>query len=98
MQESVPGRKDKKVIEGEVFDDARIRGFLNVLPPTGMNADFHVLEVAYRGMTPESFIRFIPFFREAGRDLNAKNPQGETLLDVLTRHRHGAEYLVALQG
>lgn len=96
-QEVVTKKKDKKVVEGEVFDDNRIRGFLNVLPPAGVDADFHALEIAYRGMTPESFERFITFFREAGRNLHAKNAQGQTIADVIKQHRHGEEYLPVLQ-
>jgi len=95
-QEVATKKKDKKVVEGEVFDDNRIRGFLNVQPPAGVDADFHALEIAYRGMTPESFERFVTFFREAGRNLQARNQQGETLVDVLKKHRHGKEYLPVL--
>ena len=95
-QEVIVKKKDKKVIEGEIFDDNRVRSFLNVLPPSGVDADFHALEIAYRGMTPDSFERFIKFFREAGRNLQARNPQGQTIADVIKQHRHGEEYLVFL--
>lgn len=96
-QEVITERKDKKVVEGEVFDDNRVRGFLNVLPPAGVDADYHALEVAYRGMTPDSFERFVRFFREAGRNVQARNPQGETIVDVMKCHRHADEYLPFLQ-
>jgi hypothetical protein len=96
-QEVITRKKDKKAVEGEVFDDARVRGFLDVLPPLGVDADFHALEVAYRGMTPDSFERFVSFFLEAGRNLQAQNPQGQTITDLVRQHRHGDEYLPFLQ-
>lgn len=98
MTEVLTEKKDKKVVEGEIFDDDRVRGFLNVQPPAGVDADYHALEVAYRGMTPDSFRRFVIFFREAGRNVQATNPQGLTIADMLKQHRHGAEYLAFLVG
>jgi hypothetical protein len=89
-------RKDKKIVEGEVFDDDRIRGFLNVLPPVGCDPDYHALEIAYRGMRAEDFARFVTFFLEAGRNIDAKNPQDKTLLQVLSKYRLAAEYAACL--
>lgn len=86
-------RKDKKKVIGEVFDDARIQSFLQFQPPEGVDADYHVLEKAYRGMTAESFATFIKFFLEAGRDINATNPQGRTMLAEMKNHRLAEEYI-----
>lgn len=85
-------KKDKKKIIGEVFDDHRIKSFLNHLPPAGVAADYHLLEKAYRGMKAENFATFLQFFLEQGRDINAKNPHGETILQLVSKHRHGEEY------
>lgn len=85
-------KKDKQKVIGEYFDDERIRSFLAFQPPEGVNADFHVLEKAYRGMIPENFATFVKFFVEEGRDLNAKDPHGRTLLTQIEDHRHGKEY------
>lgn len=90
-------RKDKKKVIGEHFDDERIRSFLDYLPPEGVNADFHVLEKAYRGMIAENFVTFVKLFVEAGRDINAKDPSGRTLLEQIGEHRHGEEYADALR-
>jgi hypothetical protein len=90
-------KKDKKKVIGEHFDDERIRSFLAYLPPEGVNADFHVLEKAYRGMIPENFATFVKFYVEEGRDVNATDPQGRTLLQQIEGHRYGEEYADALR-
>ena len=90
-------KKDKQKVLGETFDDERIKTFLDVEPPKGVNADYHCLEVAYRGMHEENFATFVRFFTEAGRDLNARGPSGETMAEVIAKHRHGGDYLQALK-
>lgn len=90
-------RKDKQKVLGEVFDDQRIRTFLDFQPPEGVDADFHVLEKAYRGMKVENFVTFLQFFREAGRDIQARNPQGQTLLDIISSHQPAEDYIAALK-
>ena len=90
-------RKDKKKVIGESFSDERIKTFLDVQAPDGVNPDFHALEKAYRSMIAENFATFIGFFVEAGRDLNAPSPQGQTLLQEVKSHRHGEEYAEILQ-
>lgn len=95
-QEVLTKKKDKKVVEDEQRTDEQLCFFLHVQPPAGVDADFHVLEIAYRNMKPDEFGRFVGFFREAGRNLQAQDPVGDTIADVLRRHRHGAEYLAVL--
>ncbi|GMU45946.1 MAG: hypothetical protein AMXMBFR26_07280 [Porticoccaceae bacterium] len=91
-------KKDKKQVIGEVFDEDRLRTFLDVQPPTGVDADYHVLERAYRGMGAENFATFVELFVAAGRDLRARNPAGQTLAEVIAGHRHAEPYLEALSG
>lgn len=91
-------KKDKKKILVETFSDERVKGFLNGTPPAGVAADYYLLERAYRGMNEENFATFIGFFVEAGKDLNAQNPQGLTMAQVIAQHRNGGEYLQALKG
>ena len=95
-QEVVTEKKDKKVIEDEQRSDDQLRFFLGVQPPAGVDADFHVLEIAYRNMKPDEFERFVGFFKAEGRNVNAQNPAGETLVQVLSQHRLGAAYIAAL--
>lgn len=90
-------KKDKKKVLGEVFSDERIKSFLQFQPPEGVNEDFHLLEKAYRGMKAENFDTFLDFFLEEGRDINAVNPDGKTLLAVISEHRHGDDYAHSLK-
>ena len=90
-------RKDKKKVIGEFFDDARIRTFLDCTPPQGVNRDFHMLERAYRGMQPENFATFVEFFVQGGHDLQATNPQGQTLEQLVAQHAASEEYLEILR-
>ncbi|MBB3169172.1 PA4642 family protein [Simiduia aestuariiviva] len=85
-------KKDKQKVLGQVFTDEQVRTFLTYEAPEGMNADFHCLEKAYRGMVAENFATFVQFFLADGRDLNARNAQGQTLLEIATQHRQGADY------
>lgn len=89
-------KKDKQKVLGEVFDDARIKTFLDFDAPEDVDADFHVLEKAYRGMGAENFSTFLHFFIEAGRNLQAVNAQGQTLLEIISGHQHAEEYRAAL--
>lgn len=90
-------KKDKQKVLGEVFDDARIRTFLEIQPYGDMNADFHVLEKAYRGMKAENFVTFVQFFQEDGRDINATNTDGQTLRELIEQHRLGSDYATILK-
>lgn len=90
-------KKDKQKVLGEHFDDERIKTFLEFTAPEGVDADFHLLEKAYRGMNIDNFITFLGFFKEAGRNLNATSLQGETLLQIVSSHRLGEEYADALK-
>ena len=95
-QEVVTEKKDKKVIEDEQRSDDQLRFFLGVQPPAGVDADFHALEIAYRNMKPDEFERFVGFFKAEGRNVQAKNPAGETLAQTLAQHRLGAPYIAVL--
>ncbi|MDN3638902.1 PA4642 family protein [Simiduia curdlanivorans] len=89
-------KKDKQKVLGEVFSDEQVKTFLDVTPPAGIDADFHCLEKAYRGMVAENFATFVRFFLEAGRDINATNADGHTLLTLAKQHRQGDEYAAIL--
>lgn len=90
-------KKDKQKVLGEFFDDERIKTFLDFEAPEGVEADFHLLEKAYRGMGAENFATFIKFFIEAGRSLDAVGPEGKSILQICREHRHSAEYVAALE-
>ena len=85
-------KKDKQKVIGEVFDDDRVRTFLIDRAPEGVNVDFHCLERAYRGMNADNFATFVQFFNDAGRDLNATNQDGRTLLSLVKEHASFGDY------
>lgn len=90
------GPEKPKVI-GEEWSDERVRSFLAITPyDASENADYHVLLKAYHAMRAEDFQRFISFFVAEGRDLNAVNGQGETILDLIAGHRRSEAYAEAL--
>ncbi len=90
-------RPDKKAIVDEVWDDARIEGFLHK-PPMGdrENPDFSILLYAYRSMRVEDFARFLPLFKAAGYDLDARGRDGQTLRELLLSHRKAAPFVEVL--
>ncbi|MCB1691793.1 MAG: PA4642 family protein [Pseudomonadales bacterium] len=80
-------------VTDEVWDDERIKSFLEMEPSAGLSADFHVLQKAYRGMRPDDFERFLTFYIEAGRDVDATDPDGRTLWEIIAKHRQGQEFV-----
>ncbi|MCG8393904.1 MAG: PA4642 family protein [Pseudomonadales bacterium] len=90
-------RKDKKKVIGEPMTDEQIKVFLDFPSEDGVNEDFHVLEKAYRALRVEDFERFLVFFKDQGRDLNARDPQGRTLLTHIERHPRSTDYANTLR-
>lgn len=89
-------RKDKKQVIGEEMTDDQIRRLLITEPPAGVDRDFHCLERAYKGLRAHDFERFLAFFVAEGRNLQATDPRGRTLADVLATHANSADYVAAL--
>ena len=80
------------------WEDERIKGFLEISPyDSSQNADYNVLLKAYHAMRIGEFRRFLEFFSEAGRDINALDENGQTLLDRVSQHRIAEEYAEALE-
>lgn len=90
-------RKDKKKVVGEPMTDDQIKVFLDFPSESGVDGDFHVLEKAYRGLRPEDFERFLGFFVEQDRNLNAQDPQGRSLLAIIQHHGRSGQYVDALK-
>ncbi|MCG7200355.1 PA4642 family protein [Marinobacter pelagius] len=89
---------DKPKVIGEEWSDERVKSFLALEPyDTSINADYHALLRAYQAMRAGDFERFVRFFVEAGRDLNATNDLGETMLDHVSRHRRSGDYARVLE-
>ena len=92
----LPARKDKKKVVDEVWTPERVRSFLTLEPPAGVDADFHRLRRAYQSMRVEDFEDFIDMFVEAGGNLSALGPEGRTLLEELRTHTHGEPFAEAM--
>ncbi len=91
-------RPDKQKVVDEVWDDARIRGFLDKAPlGAGVDPDFSALLYAYRSMRPEDFSLFIEYFTQAGRNLDARGEAGETLAELIAEHRLSEPFLRILE-
>ncbi len=89
-------RKDKKKIIGEAMTDAQVQAFLVAKPPAGVDADFHALERAYRGLRAHDFERFLVFFAAAGRNVQATDSQHRTLAMLIAGHANSEDYVAAL--
>ena len=89
---------DKPKVLGEEWSDERVKSFLAIAPyDSRIDADFNALIKAYQAMSAEDFERFVGFFVEAGRNLNAMDERGDTILDVVSRHRRSTAYASALE-
>lgn len=85
-------KKDKQKVLDEVWTEERIKNFLDLQTVEGIDPDFHCLLRSYQSMKLEDFEKFVGFFKAAGRNLNARNPQGQTVHQIVSQHRHGVAY------
>ncbi len=82
----------------EEWSDERVFAYLNQLPPQGVNADYHVLYHAFKHMRPFDYERLLTQFVKDGRDINATNPEGERIHDVIAKYpRQKDDFLVVLE-
>ncbi len=88
-------KKDKKKIIGEELSDERLKGMLNTPAEQGVDADYAVLMRAYRALRCDDFLRFMEFFKAAGKNADTKGPDGLTLKEEITRHPQSQGYLEA---
>jgi len=86
-------KKDKAKVIDEHLDDGKLAAFLQFTPPNGVDADYHILEKAYRGLTAPLFDRFLDLFAAQNLNLQATNPRGQTIHDVVSSHGQSSEYL-----
>ena len=63
---------------------------------TNLHIDIHMDIDRDRDMNIDNFVTFLGFFVQAGHDLNATNPEGQTLAQIAHQHGHGADYVNAL--
>ena len=91
-------RKDKEKVLDEVWTEDHVRSFLDFRPYDGSDPDFHVLLKAYQSMRADDFALFVKFFSEQGRNINAADRDGRTVLAVVNEHRHGGPFAEILRG
>ena len=90
-------KKDKEKVLDEVWTEDRVREFLDVRPPAGVNEDFHMLLKAYQSMRADDFALFLGMFKEQGRDVNAADGKNRTVLTYINEHRNSSDYAEALK-
>ncbi|EKT4468161.1 PA4642 family protein [Pseudomonas putida] len=87
-------RKDKKQVIGDEISDDYVKTFLRFEPADALTSpSLHKLVKAYRGLRVDDFERFVGFFVEAGLDLDGKDEQGKTFVELIADQRNAAEYI-----
>lgn len=89
-------KKDKEKVLDEVWNEQRVKDFLQVQPAEDIEADFHVLLKAYQSMRLENFSEFVGFFVAENRNINATDPAGNTVLSIVQQHRRSTDYAKVL--
>ena len=90
-------KKDKVKVIDEDMNDEKIARFLTLQPYGDESADFHVLTKAYRGLPVEYFTTFLAMFLAEGRDINAKNSQGQSFLGFIEGNSNFTEFAELLK-
>ena len=90
-------KKDKEKVIDEVWTEERVRSFLDIQAPAGVNHDFHRLLKAYQSMRADDFELFVGMALAANLDLNDKNSAGQTVADIASQHRHGTNYVAIIE-
>ena len=89
-------KKDKEKVLDEVWTEARVESFLQVEPPAGVDRDFHRLHKAYQSMRADNFDSFVAMFLADNGNINATNPEGETVLAIASQHRNSETQVAIL--
>jgi len=86
-------RKDKKQVIGDEIGDEQIKLFLDFEPVDATSPSLHKLIKAYRGLRVDDFERFLGFFVAAGFDVDGKDEQGKTFVELIADQRNAADYI-----
>ena len=90
-------RKDKKQVIGDEIGDEQIKLFLDFEPVDATSPSLHKLIKAYRGLRIGDFERFLGFFVEAGFDVDGKDEQGKTFVELIADQRNAPEYIELIE-
>ena len=86
------GPSQPKVI-GEDWSDERVKSFLELKCYGNTDPDFHQLREAYQHMIASDFERFVAFFIESGRNINALSEDGESILEHVSAHSRRQDFV-----
>ncbi|MFP6832446.1 hypothetical protein PS619_03602 [Pseudomonas fluorescens] len=86
-------RKDKKQVIGDEIGDEQIKLFLDFEPVDATSPSLHKLIKAYRGLRIDDFERFLGFFVAAGYDVDGKDEQGKTFVELIADQRNAPDYI-----
>ena len=70
---------------------------MDVIPPAGVDRDYHQIIKAYQSMRLNDFEIFVDMMKADGRNLNAEH-NGLSASAVMAQHKHGADYAEVLAG
>ena len=90
-------RKDKKQVIGDEIGDEQIKLFLDFEPVDATSPSLHKLIKAYRGLRIDDFERFLGFFVAAGYDVDGKDEQGKTFVELIADQRNAPEYIELIE-
>lgn len=90
-------KKDKEKVLDEVWTSDRVKEFLAVEPATGVDGDFHMLQKAYQSMRADNFEEFIGYYLAEGRNINAADPSGKTVLAFAKAHKACGDFVTVLE-
>lgn len=89
-------RKDKKKVVGEPMTDEQVAVFLGFRPQGDESVDHYMLARAYRSLRAHDFSRFLSMFQADGRDVNALDAQGRSIMQIISQHEQSDDYVTAL--
>lgn len=90
-------RKDKKQVIGDEIGVEQIKLFLDFEPVDATSPSLHKLIKAYRGLRIDDFERFLGFFVAAGYDVDGKDEQGKTFVDLIADQRNAPDYIELIE-
>ncbi|MCQ4295767.1 PA4642 family protein [Pseudomonas stutzeri] len=90
-------RKDKKQVIGDEIADESIKLFLQPEPADDTPPSLHKLIKAYRGLRIDDFERFLGFFVAAGYDIDARDSQGLSFIDLVADQRQAQPYIELIE-
>ena len=90
-------KKDKEKVFGGEWSEEQLREFLSIESFDGTDPDYLAVIRAYRHMEAPTFARFVELFKAEGRNLNAVNLDGVSILGTVGSHARRESYAEILR-